>query len=133
MRRVASHLIVAAALLLATACTSDLSLTGSWVGGNALYPHVTLTLVQTGDSLTGSATVRLASPADSSVSTPLAGSRHGDSLYVRGLLMPSLGGVPKFVVEFGGRVVVLTDLSGSIDANKGPVSNIFLTRVGGSY
>src|SRR5512144_204423 len=101
------HLVVSALLLGAVACTSDLSLAGTWRGGNPLYPEVTLALAQTGASITGPALVLLGNLPDSTIATPLIGSRQGDSVYVRGLLMAPEFPSSKFVVEFGGRVTPL--------------------------
>ena len=125
------RLVLSAVSFGAIACTSDLSLAGTWRGGNSLYPDVTLTLVQAGDSITGSAEVLLGNLPDSTVATPLVGSRVGDSVYVRGLLMTPEFPSPRFLVEFGGRVVPLGSLLGSINANGGGTAALFLQRAGG--
>ena len=122
---------MSASVLLAVACTSDLSLAGTWRGGDTLYPDITLTLVQAGDSISGSALVVLGNQRDSTVATPLIGSRRGDSVYVRGLPMPPEFPSPRFVVEFGGRVVFLDGLLGVINANGGGTADVFLTLTSG--
>jgi len=84
-------------------CDSTPDFSGTWRGANSTYSAVTLTLQQFGDSLSGHGLATFATPADSLVSDTLVGAVAGESLYVHGTLLGSIGLTPRYTIEFGGR------------------------------
>ena len=126
--------IVCLCALVFVACArnpNEVVFDGIWQGRDARYPLVTLILTQTGDSLSGSATVALATPPGSIIDARIIGTRMGDSIYVRGPIIPSMSADLRFVVEFGGRITTVGGLLGSINANKQAASTILLLPGGG--
>jgi hypothetical protein len=91
-------------LALCLACEGPLVLDGTWRGEATQYLHVTLSLTQQGDSLRGSGSTLLAAPFSEQITSPLWGSRNGDTVYIRGnYRAPSVGG--GYAMVFAGRLV----------------------------
>lgn len=109
-------------------CAGTRDFSGTWRGANATYSAVTLTLHQVGDSLSGHGLVILANPAASSVSDTLVGAVAGDSVYVHGTVLGSIGLAPGYTIEFGGRAyqIVGPELIGCLAVGPTACSNIAL-------
>ena len=120
-----------AAFLVCLGCSQQAAVDGIWQGSNPQYPLVTFVLTETGDSLSGSATVALTTPPDSIVSVTVIGTWNGDSVYLRGPLMPSLGADTRYFVEFSGKISIAGALLGSINADRQAASAILLNHHGG--
>lgn len=135
-KHVSVRSIVAALVVVALplACVDEFPLVdGTWSGASAQYPEVVFLLTQAGDSLHGSGSARVTGDP-SAVTTPLFGTRHGDTIYVRGIrLPPSAGGgfvmEGSFLLGFGGRLTS-TMMLGAFQVGGLVPSQILLERLG---
>jgi hypothetical protein len=129
-RHVSRSLTWAVVILLAafSACADEIDVTGRWLGSNSDYTRVQLDLTELADSLSGSAQINPSAAGSSPISSPLIGTRGGEEVYVRGRLLPSVGGPAGFDVEFSGRLTIGGLLRGCLRIAGQPCSQISLHR-----